>query len=128
MNLLLDTPAFLWLMESPEKIPAKVLRACESPANRLLLSLVSIWEMQIKIGLGKLRLNGALSSLVAEQAESNSIEPLPIHLNHLWRLSELPPHHPDPFDRLLVAQAQVEKLTLVTADAAISKYKVNVAW
>lgn len=115
-------------MESPEKIPAKVLKACESPANSVLLSLVSIWEMQIKIGLGKLRLKGTLSTLVDEQLESNSIEPLQIQLRHVWKLSELPQHHADPFDRLLVAQAQVEKLTLVTADAAISKYKINIAW
>lgn len=81
-----------------------------------------------KIGFGKLRLKGALSSLVDEQLESNSIEPLPIHLNHIWKLAELPQYHADPFDRLLVAQAQAEKLTLVTADVAISKFKVNIAW
>lgn len=128
MNLLLDTHAFLWLMEAPEKLPVKILKACENPANRLFLSLASIWEMQIKIGLGKLRIKGTLSVIVSEQITSNSMEPLPIQLSHLWGLSKLPSHHADPFDRLLVAQAQVEKLALVTADEAIRRYKVNVAW
>lgn len=128
MNLLLDTHAFLWLMEAPEKLPPKTLKICASPANRLFLSLASVWEMQIKIGLGKLKLKGALSDLVTEQLTSNSVESLPIQLSHLWGLSKLPTLHADPFDRLLVAQAQIEKMVLITADEAIRRYKITVLW
>lgn len=128
MKLLLDTHAFLWLRSKPHKVPATVLTAYGNPENRIYLSLVSIWEMQIKHQIGKLHLDLSLEELIQRQCDENMLEILPITMSHIFRLEHLPAHHKDPFDRLLIAQAHEEKLSLVSADSMMNQYKVNLFW
>jgi PIN domain nuclease of toxin-antitoxin system len=126
--LLLDTHVFLWLLASPRKLPHRVRAACESARNELVLSIVSAWELQIKIDLGKLKLVAPVRELIEEQQRENSLELLPITLPHLSQLSTLPALHSDPFDRMLAAQAKVEGARLVSADDKFAGYPVKVFW
>ena len=128
MRLLLDTHTFIWMDDAPSRLPQRVQRALEDIDNGLLLSLVSVWEIQIKAQLGRLNIQNSVANLVERHQESNGIELLPITLPHVLALSELPPHHGDPFDRLLISQARVEGIILVTKDENISKYSVDVLW
>jgi PIN domain nuclease of toxin-antitoxin system len=125
MKLLLDTHIFLWLNSEPEKLPPAAYDACRDSNNQLYLSHVSPWEIQIKQQLGKLQLRAALSELIATQARENGLAMLPIELAHLYALSQLPCHHNDPFDRLLIAQARIESMVLVTVDRKISLYDLD---
>lgn len=126
MKLLLDTHIFLWLNSEPEKMPSAAYDACCNPHNQLYLSHVSPWEIQIKQQLGKLQLRAALPELIEMQARENGLNMLPIELSHIYDLSQLPCHHNDPFDRLLIAQARIESMVLVTVDRKISLYDVEV--
>lgn len=128
MRLLLDSHAFIWLTDSPERVPAAVLRQFEQPRTEVFLSIASVWEMQIKAQKGGLDLRAPLSEIVGVEQAQNNLILLPIHVGHVWRLAELPVHHRDPFDRMLVAQAQVEDMHLVTSDRNIAKYKVKTLW
>lgn len=128
MNLLLDTHAFIWLDIAPNRLSNAAKHAIQNSQNSIYLSLTSVWEMQIKIQLGKLKLNSPLSSTVAAQQNINSVQMLPIRLDHILALDNLPFHHRDPFDRLLVAQAQIEGLTLITNDQKINAYAVTCLW
>lgn len=125
MRLLLDTHIFIWWANQPEKLSAAVLSALEDEANELLLSVASVWEMQIKIQLGKLKLSLPLKELVKNQQETNHLTVSPVALTHVLALDALPPHHKDPFDRLLIAQGIEEGLTIVTADSRFSAYSVK---
>lgn len=126
MNLLLDTHIFLWLNSAPEKLPAPAETACCDPTNQLFLSLVSPWEIQIKQQLGKLQLQAKLSDLIQTQLNENNLQILPIELDYIYALSLLPHHHNDPFDRLLIAQAKAESMTLVTVDKKICRYDLEI--
>ena len=128
MKLLLDTHVFIWWSGEPDKLSKKALDACENSSNRLILSIVSIWEMQIKIQLGKLKLKHSLKDLVENQQDVNSLQILPVSPNHIFMLDNLPMHHGDPFDRLLISQAIEEKLLLVSKDKKISDYAVKLFW
>ena len=128
MKLLFDTHAFIWWDSAPANLPASVLALCQDPANILLLSVVSAWEMQIKSHLGKLKFASPLGEIIAGQQQANNIEILPITLDHVLNLETLPDHHKDPFDRLLVAQAMVEGLPLVSADAVLDAYGIVRLW
>ena len=108
MRLLLDTNAFLWLMNEPEKLSSKARTACEDPDNELLLSTATAWEIQIKVQLGKLELDDPLPDIIERQRQRNNARLLPIELAHIFALADLEHHHRDPFDRLLIAQARVE--------------------
>ena len=125
MKLLLDTHIFIWWADQPEKLPPAALSALEDDANELLLSVVSVWEMQIKIQLGKLKLSLPLKELVKNQQETNDLTVSPVALTHVLALDALPFHHKDPFDRLLIAQSIEEGLTIVTADSQFSSYSVK---
>ena len=125
MNLLLDTNIFIWLNDSPQRIPDRIMSIVTDPTNNLSLSLVSVWEMQIKIQLGKLELQDSLQQILTTQHSDNNLQILGIDLSHILRLASLPHHHRDPFDRLLIAQAQAEDLTLVSADGVFGHYDVN---
>ncbi len=94
----------------------------------LLLSVVNVWEMQIKLQLGKLRLTLPLREIIETQQQVNNVEILPITLAHVLALENLPAHHKDPFDRLLIAQAMVEGAVLVSGDPNIARYAVHVVW
>ena len=120
MKLLLDTHVFIWWSGEPDKLSEKALDACENRANRLILSIVSIWEMQIKMQLGKLKLKHSLKDLVENQQNINNLQILPVSPNHIFMLDNLPMHHSDPFDRLLISQAIEENLALVSKDQPCS--------
>ncbi len=128
MRLLLDTHAFLWLLGSPEKLSRTALQACQDPDNTLWLSLVSVWEIQLKVQLKKLQLDAPLSELIKTSLAENQVELLPIELAHILALDGLPYHHRDPFDRLLITQAQIARVPLVSQDSAIVQYPVDVLW
>jgi PIN domain nuclease of toxin-antitoxin system len=128
MKLLLDTHTFIWWSSAPNKLSPKALALCQDASNRVLLSVTSVWEMQIKHQLGKLRLDLPLGDLISEQREINRIEVLPITLPHVLVLESLPFHHKDPFDRLLIAQANSEGAVLVTKDPAFEEYPVKLIW
>jgi len=128
MKLLLDTHTFIWWDSEPAKLSSQALALCQDRQNTLLLSVVSVWEMQIKLQLGKLKLNLSLHEIVESQRQTNGIEIMPITLEHVLALENLPDYHRDPFDRLLVAQAIVEEAILISADPNITRYPVQVVW
>ncbi len=128
MKLLLDTHTFMWWDSNPSQLSAQVLELCHDQGNVLVLSVVSVWEMQIKSKLGKLKLQMPLTELVASQQKRNNIQLLPIALEHILAIDALPFHHKDPFDRLLIAQANIENATLLSKDRAFSTYSVQVVW
>ena len=122
MKLLLDTHIFIWWADEPEKLSPVALSALEDETNDLILSVVSVWEIQVKIQLGKLKVNQPLKELIASQRETNGLQILPVELSHVLTLDALPFHHKDPFDRLLIAQSIAEDVTLITADDKFSAY------
>ena len=126
MKILLDTHAFLWLKTEPSRFSAATLRLLEDPAHSLLLSSASAWEIAIKHARGKLQLPVAPGRYVAQRMAQSGISGLSITVAHALRAGALPPHHADPFDRLLVAQAQLEKVSLVTADEQLRAYEVRI--
>lgn len=128
MRILFDTHAFIWWDSNISKLSSEALRLCRDPKNILILSTVSIWEMQIKHQLGKLKLNLPLNDIVEAQQQTNSIEVLPIIPPHVFALANLPLHHKDPFDRLLIAQATAEKAVLLSCDSAVRQYPVDIVW
>jgi PIN domain nuclease of toxin-antitoxin system len=128
MTLLLDTHIFIWYSVTADKLSKSALDAINDEENALYLSQVSIWEMQIKQNLGKLVLPSDIKSMVKEQLAVNAFELLQIKNEHFWQLASLPKLHKDPFDRLLVCQAQKESLTMVTCDSKISGYGIDVLW
>ncbi len=128
MKLLLDTHTFIWWDSDPAKLSATAMALCTDPANELILSVTSLWEMQIKHQLGKLSLRLPLVDIVAHQQATNGVIVLPILPTHVFALDGLPTAHKDPFDRLLVAQANSEGATLVSADAIFRSYPVRMAW
>lgn len=128
MKLLLDTHSFIWWDSEPEKLSARSLTACHDTTNVIYLSVASVWEMQIKQQLGKLKLNSPLAEIVANQQTTNGVEVLPATLAHVLALDKLPYYHKDPFDRLLIAQAMVEQATLVTNDGIFARYSVATLW
>jgi PIN domain nuclease of toxin-antitoxin system len=128
MKLLLDTHTFIWWDSDPRRLTPHVLEMCQDPANLLLLSVASVWEMQIKLQLGKLKLILPLAELVESQKQINKIQILAVELEHVLALDGLPPHHKDPFDRLLIAQAYIEEAVLISKDPVFTKYPLKVVW
>ena len=128
MKLLFDTHAFIWWDSASANLTADVLALCQDPANTLLLSVVSAWEMQIKLHLGKLRLGLPLAEIIESQRRTNNVEILPVALDHVLALDTLPDYHKDPFDRLLIAQAIVEDATLISDDPILRNYPARLVW
>jgi PIN domain nuclease of toxin-antitoxin system len=128
MRYLLDTHVFKWLDNESSKISSRAHALMADRNNQLVLSLVSVWEIQIKVQLGKMNLRTQLSAVVEDQQRINQIELLPVSLEHILFLDNLPLHHRDPFDRILVAQAVSEGLTLITRDSHIEQYNVKIEW
>ena len=121
MNLLLDTHALLWALSSPKSLGAAASAAIRNPANRVMFSAASTWEIAIKASLGKLR--GDLAA-IARAALDADFDELPVTVAHTLRLRTLPAHHRDPFDRILIAQGLEEGLTVVTRDTVFAAYGV----
>ena len=127
MKLLLDTHVFLWMMAG-ENLSATARQALLEPQNDLYLSAASYWEICIKLSLGKLQLSPQWAEVFDDEMKVNRILWLPVERLHCRRLLDLPHIHADPFDRLLIAQAQVENLTLMTADSSLRNYNVATIW
>ncbi|HEY0075040.1 MAG TPA: type II toxin-antitoxin system VapC family toxin [Abditibacteriaceae bacterium] len=128
MNYLLDTHSFLWFISGDAKLSPQARLLMEEENNRLFISIASLWEMAIKFSLGKLVLNQPFEQMFPAQLEANSIEILAITIEHLNKLSALPFHHRDPFDRLLIAQSLSEGLPLISADTIFDNYGVQRQW
>lgn len=128
MRLLLDTQAFLWWVDGAANLSAKARRAIAAPRNDCFLSLVSCWEMAIKLSLGKLRLDEPIDTFVPAQLSANRFSLLEISFRDTARVAKLPFHHRDPFDRLLVSQALEEDLAIVTSDPVFAKYGAKRIW
>lgn len=125
-RLLLDTHAFLWWVGDAPELSAAARRAIADVNHECYLSVASCWEMAIKASLGKLKLTMTVERFVSEQLSANGFSLLNIELRHAAKVEKLPFHHRDPFDRLLIAQAMTEKLTIVTVDSVFSDYGVKV--
>lgn len=130
MRLLLDTHTFLWsvIASFGPGLPPATRELLVDPANTLYLSTASVWEMAIKVSTGKLQLPQSVRQIVNLEISRGDVRLLNIQLNHLALIETLPFHHKDPFDRLLIAQAQAENLTIVSVDAAFDPYGVNRLW
>ena len=127
-RFILDTHTFLWVDFAPERLSNAVREIIQDTTNTLFVSMVSIWETQIKYQLGKLALPDPLEEVLRRQQETNQIQLLHISLSHIWRLNQLPHHHSDPFDRLLIAQSLTVNAILVSHDPKIRQYPVKVEW
>jgi PIN domain nuclease of toxin-antitoxin system len=128
MMALIDTHAFLWWLLDAERLSPESRRVLGDPANEFLLSAASAVELSIKVGQGRLSLPEPVESFVPSRPSSAGFQSLAIELGHALRVARLPPIHRDPFDRILVAQAQVESLPILTADPAIARYDVETIW
>ncbi|MBL8165180.1 MAG: type II toxin-antitoxin system VapC family toxin [Anaerolineae bacterium] len=128
MKVLLDTHTFIWADSDPSKLTARVSALIRDPNNTVFLSIASLWEIQIKFQAGKLSLRIPLPELVKHQQQTNQIVMLPVTVDHVYGLEALPTHHRDPFDRILIAQAQVENLTMLSHDAVFAQYPIQVIW
>ena len=128
MRVLVDTHVFLWWVEGDRSLPAKARAVLADGENECLISLVSAWELAIKASLGKLTLAVPVKRYVVEHVAANDFRMLDIEVAHVGRVETLDPHHGDPFDRLLIAQALEEKLPVVTADPIFRKYGVKRIW
>lgn len=127
MRLLLDTNAFIWWDSDPAHLSQTALAALLDPANEVLFSVVSVWEIMIKSELGKLPLRRRLGDIVADQ-QRNGLRVLPVTLGHSLAIESLPAIHKDPFDRLLLAQARVEACNFVSSDKVLSSYGIPMVW
>ena len=125
MKLLLDTHIFLWFIMGSSNLSVHARKLIEDVANQKFLSVVSLWEIAIKSSLGKLILSAPFETLIPQQLSLNGFELLNIEVNHTAVVATLPFHHRDPFDRLLIAQAMVEKIPIVSIDAAFDAYPVT---
>ena len=125
MRFLLDTHIFLWLNNEPAKLSPALHLICDDPANELFISLVSLWEIQIKQQLGKLKFDVPWQQMIEIQQKDNGLVLLPIKLQHIARLEDLPLIHHDPFDRLLIAQAIQEEMTILSADTICCNYPIT---
>lgn len=125
MRLLLDTCTFLWLTQEPDRLSKSAHAAVDDETNELLLSHASIWELYLKQQAGKMKLPAKPDRWIREQLAEWMTADLPIDLASLSETLRLPDLHRDPFDRLLIAQAKVHELTLLTPDPWIQKYRVN---
>ena len=128
MKLLLDSHVLIWWSSSSEKLSKNVYDLIDDTNNTLLFSIASVWEMQIKLQLGKLNLNSNLPDLIDNQKCVNNLQILPIELNHIYALNNLTSHHKDPFDRLLIAQAIVEQIAIVSIDEVFNNYPIQRLW
>jgi PIN domain nuclease of toxin-antitoxin system len=126
VRALLDTGAWLWFTGSSDRLGPRTRELLQEPTNDLYLSLVSVWEVAIKAAKGKIEGIGDPSVFVRTRLRRQQVSPLGISLDHVLAVASLPQHHGDPFDRLLIAQAQAESLTIVTSDRQIAQYAVTV--
>jgi PIN domain nuclease of toxin-antitoxin system len=128
MKLLLDTHSFLWFIEDDSRLSTTARTLIEDGDNEVFLSVGSLWEMAIKVSLGKLRLSQPFATFIPDQLAANTISPLPIAVDHAAQVVTLPFHHRDPFDRLLIAQALIDHIPIVGVDTVFDLYGVKRIW
>jgi PIN domain nuclease of toxin-antitoxin system len=128
MRILLDTHAFLWWIADDQRLSQRSIDLISDGNNELLFSAASGWEIAIKAGLGRLDVPDPLDRFVSEQLFRNHIGVLPVQLSHALHVQTLPQLHRDPFDRILIAQAQVESLPILSSDKWFAGYDVEVLW
>jgi len=128
MKLLIDTHCWLWWLSAPDKINRRAQRLVANRDHEVFLSAASCWEMAIKVALGKLRIEEPLHLFVPSRLAAQGMQQLAVTHAHALRVALLPHHHRDPFDRMLVAQAQLEGLTILTADRQLEPYDVDTVW
>ena len=128
MKVLVDTHTFIWALIHDHRLPAKVKDVLRSDEHELVFSLVSLWEIAIKIKTGKLNTIGSSVAYIRDEMNAYGMELLPIRYEHILRLESLPHHHSDPFDRLLIAQALSEGVPILTADRVFRQYDVKTIW
>jgi PIN domain nuclease of toxin-antitoxin system len=127
MNLLLDTHTLIWLLEGDSQLSLPALKLIEQPQNRLFVSMATLWEMGIKISLGKLAVTKSLAD-IHQGILNNGIDIIPVSFPHILRVSRLPFHHKDPFDRIIISQAMEENLVIISKDGHFVAYTPNVFW
>lgn len=128
MTYLLDTVVWLWSLDAVERINKRGFEILHSGQESIYFSAATAWEVSVKAGLGKLRLPAPPRTCVFSFAEKQGLRALPITQLHAVKVYDLPPHHRDPFDRLIIAQALTENMTVLTADRDFEKYPVNIVW
>ena len=128
MKVLLDTHTFLWWITADNRLSSSAREFITNGDNELFLSAATGWEIAIKAQLGRIKLPKGPHSFIAEQLRLNSIQSLPIHMSHALHIYSLPNHHRDPFDRMIIAQAQLEDLPILTMDSQIARYEIKVIW
>jgi PIN domain nuclease of toxin-antitoxin system len=128
LKLLLDTHVFLWWLESDARLSRRARDLIADPEVEVFVSVVTVWEIAIKAALGQLEMPVDLGTFLRRQLQSNGFVTLPITFEHAVAVRDLPRHHRDPFDRLLVCQSRIEGLALVSADSAIAGYGADVVW
>jgi PIN domain nuclease of toxin-antitoxin system len=128
MRLLLDTHAFLWFVLNDPALSPKARDLIADPKNDLYLSPASHWEIAIKISIGKYQIPGSFETWMNQQLQINDISILPIEIAHTAAVTNLPFHHKDPFDRLLIAQSLTEAIPIVSADSTLNAYGVTRLW
>jgi PIN domain nuclease of toxin-antitoxin system len=128
LRILLDTHSFLWWESDDRRLSAEARRTLSDGGNEIFLSVSSAWEIAIKAGLGKLDIPEGPELFVSSEIEANNFTVLSIDLRHALGVYDLPDIHRDPFDRILVAQARVEDMPILTTDPEISRYPVETVW
>lgn len=128
MKLLFDTHTFLWWNTEDPRLSPRVRDAIADGQNEIFLSAASVWEISIKTAKGKLILPEPPAQYISNRMDLYQFQPLPVLVRHAVQVYELPSHHADPFDRLLVAQSQIESMPLISVDDDIRKYEVEVVW
>ena len=128
MNLLLDAHALLWFLNDDPNLSAKAKTLIQAATNHKFVSIATCWEIAIKVGLKKLDLGEPASSFLPRELAANLFDLFPIELRHATFVETLPLHHRDPFDRLLVAQALIDKVPIVSADAILDLYGIQRLW
>jgi len=128
MNILLDTHTFLWFIMGSDRLSTTAKDYINDMGNDKYISIVSLWEIAIKVSLGKLNLSGSFDSIIPTQLKLNGFETLDISMQHLIFVSSLPFHHRDPFDRLIISQSITEKMPVVGTDPLFDSYPVTKIW
>jgi PIN domain nuclease of toxin-antitoxin system len=128
MRVLVDTHTFLWALLQDHRLSAKAKQILTSTEHEIYFSLVSLWEIAVKMKIGKLNTAGSSVSYIRDEMEEYGMELLPVRYEHILQLERLPLHHSEPFDRLLIAQAIAESLPILTHDAAFPAYAVKLIW
>jgi len=128
VRLLLDTHAFIWWIDDDAKLSLDARRLVSDGANEIFFSSVSAWEIVLKRGLGRVEIPEPIDAFIAAQLGANAFQVLPVHLRHVFALSDLPDAHRDPFDRMLVSQAVADDLAILSADRHFRAYPAEVIW